>query len=73
MIANRSTAVIQRREATSDDRHGHLYIINRIAEGLSITKTPQVAKCGNSVCPPLSEAQVRANAPQAQARAAVAA
>lgn len=26
-------------------------------------ETAQVAKCGNSVCPPLAEALVRANAP----------
>jgi DNA (cytosine-5)-methyltransferase 1 len=38
------------------------YIIDRDAEGRPITKTAQVAKCGNSVCPPLAEALVRANA-----------
>lgn len=37
------------------------YIIDRDAQGLPITKTAQVAKCGNSVCPPLAEALVRAN------------
>lgn len=37
------------------------YIIDVDAHGLPITKTAQVAKCGNSVCPPLSEALVRAN------------
>jgi DNA (cytosine-5)-methyltransferase 1 len=37
------------------------YIIDRDASGEPITKTAQVAKCGNSVCPPLSEALVRAN------------
>lgn len=37
------------------------YIIDRDAHGKPITKTAQVAKCGNSVCPPLSEALVRAN------------
>ena len=36
------------------------YIIDRDANGLPITKTAQVAKCGNSVCPPLAEALVRA-------------
>lgn len=41
------------------------YIIDRDAEGRAITKTAQVAKCGNSVCPPLSEALVRANMPDA--------
>ncbi|MFC4255420.1 DNA cytosine methyltransferase [Altererythrobacter xixiisoli] len=43
------------------------YIIDRDAEGRPITKTAQVAKCGNSVCPPLSEALVRANVPGARA------
>lgn len=37
------------------------YIIDRDAEGRPITKTAQVAKCGNSVCPPIAEALVRAN------------
>lgn len=37
------------------------YIIDRDADGKPITKTAQVAKCGNSVCPPLAEALVRAN------------
>lgn len=37
------------------------YIIDRDAAGVPMTKTAQVSKCGNSVCPPLSEALVRAN------------
>ncbi len=37
------------------------YIIDRTADGTPITKTAQVRMCGNSVCPPLSEALVRAN------------
>lgn len=37
------------------------YIIDRDAQGKPITKTQQVAKCGNSVCPPVAEALVRAN------------
>lgn len=39
------------------------YIIDRDITGAPITKTAQVAKCGNSVCPPLAEALVRANLP----------
>lgn len=31
------------------------------AQGLSLTKTAQVRLCGNSVCPPLAAALVRAN------------
>jgi DNA (cytosine-5)-methyltransferase 1 len=31
------------------------------AQGLSLTKTSQVRMCGNSVCPPVAAALVRAN------------
>jgi DNA (cytosine-5)-methyltransferase 1 len=37
------------------------YIIDHDAEGRPITKTAQVAKCGNSVCPPIARALVSAN------------
>lgn len=37
------------------------YIIDRDAQGNPIPKYKQVARCGNSVCPPLAEAIVRAN------------
>lgn len=37
------------------------YVIDRDASGQPITKTSQVARCGNSVCPPVSEVLVRAN------------
>lgn len=37
------------------------YIIEHDGHGKTFTKTAQVARCGNSVCPPLSEALVRAN------------
>ena len=40
------------------------YIIDRDARGEPITKTAQVAKCGNSVCPPLAEALVRSQFPE---------
>lgn len=43
------------------------YIIDRDARGQPITKTAQVAKCGNSVCPPLAEAITRAQFPEAAA------
>lgn len=43
------------------------YIIDRDSTGKSITKTAQVAKCGNSVCPPLAEALARVNMPKAAA------
>lgn len=37
------------------------YIIDRGADGRPLTKTAQVRMCGNSVCPPLAAAIVRAN------------
>lgn len=37
------------------------YIIDRGADGKPITKTDQVSKCGNSVCPPMARALVAAN------------
>lgn len=43
------------------------YIIDRDSTGKPITKTAQVAKCGNSVCPPLAEALARVNMPEAAA------
>jgi len=49
------------------------YVIEHDAEGRKLTKTAQVAKCGNSVCPPLAEALVRANAAQGDAEEAEAA
>lgn len=49
------------------------YVIEHDAEGRKLTKTAQVAKCGNSVCPPLAEALVRANAVQRGAEKAEAA
>ena len=39
------------------------YIIDTAADGKPITKSAQVARCGNSVCPALAEALVRANLP----------
>lgn len=37
------------------------YIIDRDANGKPFTKTAQVARCGNSVCPPIAQALVGAN------------
>lgn len=44
-----------RAQGFSDD-----YIIDPIYEGKPLTKTAQVRMCGNSVCPPLAEAIIRA-------------
>ena len=40
------------------------YIIDRDYTGQAYSKTEQVARCGNSVPPPLAEAVVRANVPE---------
>jgi DNA (cytosine-5)-methyltransferase 1 len=40
------------------------FIIAPEVNGKTMTKTSQVARCGNSVCPPLPKALVRANLPQ---------
>jgi DNA (cytosine-5)-methyltransferase 1 len=40
------------------------YVIDHDGQGKAFTKTAQVARCGNSVCPPLSEVLVRANMTQ---------
>ncbi|WP_127506154.1 DNA cytosine methyltransferase [Paenibacillus humicus] len=40
------------------------YIIDKYADGKAVPKSAQVARCGNSVCPPLATALVRANLPE---------
>ena len=40
------------------------YIIDRDIEGKKITKTEQVKRCGNAVCPPIPAALVKANLPE---------
>lgn len=48
------------------------YIIDRKPDGSPISKTEQVSKCGNSVCPPMACALVAANVPELSARRAAA-
>lgn len=45
------------------------YVIAHDANGKKFTKTAQVARCGNAVCPPLAAALVRANLPEMCANA----
>lgn len=40
------------------------YIIDRDCEGNKISRTEQVKKCGNMVCPPIPAALVKANLPE---------
>lgn len=42
----------------------HDYIIDKDADGNPIRRADQVARCGNAVCPAISEAMVRANLPE---------
>ncbi len=37
------------------------YAIDRGADGRPLSKAAQVRMCGNSVCPPIAEALVKAN------------
>lgn len=46
------------------------YVIDHDGQGKSFTKTAQVARCGNSVCPVMAEVLVRANISQRKAAAA---
>jgi DNA (cytosine-5)-methyltransferase 1 len=39
----------------------HTYIIDRTATGKAVTKTAQIRMCGNSVCPPIARAIIRAH------------
>jgi DNA (cytosine-5)-methyltransferase 1 len=48
------------------------YVIDRKPDGSPITKTDQVSKCGNSVCPPIACALVAANVPELAMRRAAA-
>lgn len=47
------------------------YVIDHDVTGKKFTKTAQVARCGNAVCPPLAAALVRANLPEMCADAQV--
>lgn len=49
------------------------YVIDHDATGKKFTKTAQVARCGNAVCPPLAAALVRANLPEMCTEADIAA
>ena len=46
----------------------HDYIIDRDVNGKPIGRAAQVARCGNAVCPVISEALTRANLPECPAK-----
>jgi DNA (cytosine-5)-methyltransferase 1 len=53
--------MLQPRELFRAQGFDDSYIIDRAANGKRFTKTAQIRCCGNSVCPPLAAALVRAN------------
>ena len=60
-IADIGMRMLQPRELYSAQGFPADYIIDRGADGRPLTKTAQVRMCGNSVCPPIAAALVRAN------------
>ncbi len=64
MIADIGLRMLTPREMYDAQGFPHDYIIDRYADGTPIPRAEQVAKVGNSVCPPLAEALVRANLPE---------
>lgn len=61
VIADIGMRMLQPRELYRAQGFPDSYIIDRTADGATITKTDQVRMCGNSVCPPMAAALVRAN------------
>lgn len=61
VIADIGMRMLTPRELFDAQGFPHDYIIDPIYNGKPLTKTAQVRMCGNSVCPPLAAAIVRAN------------
>lgn len=61
VIADIAMRMLQPRELYNCQGFRPTYIIDRGADGRVLTKTEQVRMVGNSVCPPMAEALVRAN------------
>lgn len=66
-IADIGMRMLQPRELYTAQGFPPTYIIDRGADGRVLAKDAQVRMCGNSVCPPLAEALVRANYSERQA------
>ena len=60
-IADIGMRMLQPRELFNAQGFDRDYIIDAQYNGKPLTKTAQVRMCGNSVCPPVSEALVMAN------------
>jgi DNA (cytosine-5)-methyltransferase 1 len=61
VIADIGMRMLQPRELYRAQGFPDTYIIDHDADGNKMTKTDQVRMCGNSVCPPMAAALVRAN------------
>ena len=66
-IADIGMRMLQPRELYTAQGFSASYVIDRGADGRALSKAAQVRMCGNSVCPPLAEALVRANYCERQA------
>jgi DNA (cytosine-5)-methyltransferase 1 len=64
-ISDIGLRMLQPRELYRAQGFPESYIIgDKPAQGLTLTKSAQVRMCGNSVCPPMAAALVRANVPE---------
>lgn len=59
-IADIGMRMLQPRELFRAQGFADSYIINPLVDGVPMTKTAQIERCGNSVCPPIAAALVRA-------------
>lgn len=66
-IADIGMRMLQPRELYRAQGFPDHYVIDRGADGRALSKAAQVRMCGNSVCPPLAEAIVRANSSAVEA------
>ena len=66
-IADIGMRMLQPRELYRAQGFPESYVIDRGADGRVLTKAEQVRMCGNSVCPPIAAALVRANYSEAGA------
>lgn len=66
-IADIGMRMLQPRELYRAQGFPDSYVIDRGADGRALTKAEQVRMCGNSVCPPIAAALVRANYADRQA------
>lgn len=61
VISDIGMRMLQPRELYRAQGFPEHYVIDRGADGRQLTKAEQVRMCGNSVCPPIAAALVRAN------------